>query len=55
MVDLLPEMAERVRHQEGAYHACDYHWSGAGNRIAAEILERELRGTIHPVGAPGVR
>ena len=37
--DLLEEMANRGYNAEDVFFVCDDHWSPAGNRIAADLLE----------------
>jgi hypothetical protein len=48
VVDLTPGMAARPRDWTRYYLPCDYHWSVYGHHVAAEILERELRGDLYP-------
>jgi hypothetical protein len=48
VVDLTPPMAARPRDWNRYYLPCDYHWSAYGHHVAAEILERELRGDLYP-------
>jgi hypothetical protein len=48
LVNLLPAMAEQSRDFAAYFLPCDFHWSHYGNRVAAEIVERELAGVIYP-------
>jgi hypothetical protein len=40
--DLTPSLREAARHGEMVYFARDSHWSGLGNKIAADQVERFL-------------
>ena len=45
VLDLLPLFVEQGRHTR-LYKPLDTHWNRAGNRLAADAVARELRGTL---------
>lgn len=48
LVDLLPAMHDYSADWGRYFHACDYHWSALGNRVAAELVLDALAGPFYP-------
>jgi hypothetical protein len=48
IIDLLPAMAESGTPPADFFLSCDYHWSVAGNAVAARLTQRALTGIVYP-------
>jgi len=48
IVNLLPLMAERDRSWSNYFLPCDFHWSHYGNRVAADLVQEALTGSVYP-------
>ena len=55
LVDLIEPMAKHTRDTRAYFHACDFHWSAHGNRVASQIAHRQLGGILYASQSEGNR
>lgn len=55
LVDLMPAMAGYTRRWANYFLPCDYHWSRFGNRVAADLVRRDLDGLVYGPGSVTAR